>query len=530
MFVEFSTKSNGNKYAYLTKSVRDGKKVKKERITLGRVLDEDKMIFRSRSRGVFTYDPKTDTYGNPPDDFIAEPVKRSRKEKLILDFGDAYILSNFIKANGLEPAVDALGYGNMDSVYAMILYYILCDTANSHAEEWYDGSYARILYPNANIYSQRISDLFTAIGDEYSEREFFKKYLEWFKSNFDNAVDPNILIDSTGMPNSNHMAVNAVSNHNGIVEDEIRLIYATQKETGMPLYMRYIPGNIQDKTTLAPTIAEIESYGIKVSSCVLDAGYPNYQTMEYLFAQNINFLSRLGKTCKKLYNAILDEGREGLEEPENAVLHNGRIMYVKKVAFSLSDYCSCDENFIGYGYVCLDKEVKDCEINRAARKAALNNAEIFKKEQSGQTRGRPPKKEKGVITGTDLLKEANDAGLFILVSSYDETTQNVLSNYAMRDKVEKIFELDKSEAKLLPLNVEKEETLRGHLMITFIASAIITLMERELKMTGMSWESAKIIMRNQKCKVFDTYSVAQEASAKLNKLYKQLKMTCPVKL
>lgn len=530
MFVEISTKADGKKYAYLTKSVRVGKTVKKERETLGRVLDEKRGIYKSRKRGVFTYNPNTNEYGTPPADFIVKSAKRSRREKLILDFGDSYILSEFIKQNGLNTAIEALDYGNMDSIYAMILYYILCETSNMHADEWMEGNYARILYPDANIYSQRISDLFVAIGDEYSEREFFKKYLLWFKKHFNSSADPNILIDSTGMPNSSHMPLNAVSNHNGVVEDEIRLIYATQKETGMPLYMRYIPGNIQDKTTLAPTIAEIEGYGIKVNSCILDAGYPNYQTMEYLFSQDIHFLSRLGKTCGKLYDFILDEGRTGLEDPENAVLHNGRIMFVKRVEFRLADYCGCDEKYRGYGYLCLDKEVKDVEIDRAARKAAVNNAAVLKKQESKDKRGRPAKKEKEIITGAELLKEKNNAGLFILVSSYEETIENVLSSYAMRDKVEKIFEIDKEQAKLLPLNVEREETLRGHLMITFIAAVVITLMEKELKKIGMSWESCKIIMRNQKGKVFDHYCVVQEANSKLNQVYKQLKITCPIKI
>ena len=74
-------------------------------------------------------------------------------------------------------AVEAIGYGNPDTLKAMLLYYILCSTANCHAASWWEGSYARILFPNADLRSQRISDFLMAIGDEYSQREFFGKYL-----------------------------------------------------------------------------------------------------------------------------------------------------------------------------------------------------------------------------------------------------------------------------------------------------------------------------------------------------------------
>ena len=58
----FYHESNGVLYARLGRSVRNGDKVSKESINLGRVIDKEKGIYKSRERGVFQYDLETDTY------------------------------------------------------------------------------------------------------------------------------------------------------------------------------------------------------------------------------------------------------------------------------------------------------------------------------------------------------------------------------------------------------------------------------------------------------------------------------------
>ena len=62
MYIGYDIK-NGVKYAKLCKSVRVNGKVTTQQKSLGRVLDIEKGIYQNRERGVFTYDPETDTYG-----------------------------------------------------------------------------------------------------------------------------------------------------------------------------------------------------------------------------------------------------------------------------------------------------------------------------------------------------------------------------------------------------------------------------------------------------------------------------------
>lgn len=48
--------------------------------------------------------------------------------------------------------------------------------------------------------------------------------------------DEAVLIDSSGLPNSVHFPLTAVSNHNGKINRELRIIAVVQKDTGMPLF------------------------------------------------------------------------------------------------------------------------------------------------------------------------------------------------------------------------------------------------------------------------------------------------------
>jgi hypothetical protein len=94
------------------------------------------------------------------------PEKDRKKEPLVVDFGDAFFLDEFIRSSGIITAIDAIGYSNPDTMKAMLSYYVLCSMSNRYAQDWWEGSYTRILYPDASLSSQRVSDFLATIGDE----------------------------------------------------------------------------------------------------------------------------------------------------------------------------------------------------------------------------------------------------------------------------------------------------------------------------------------------------------------------------
>lgn len=490
---------NDVEYGKLCTSIREGKKVRKTSENLGRVLDKERGIFQNRKLGVFTFSIEKG-YGKPPADFVSEVQLNMGKTKLILDFGDSFFIDELLKKSGFVKVIEEIGYGNPDTLKAMLSYYILCRMANCHAQDWYEGNYARVLYPKANLTSQRISDFLTAIGDEYSYREFFKAYLEYLFKNANRTENVGILIDSTGLPNSIHFPLTAVSNHNGTISNEVRLIYVTQQETGMPIYFRYCPGNVIDVTTLKRTLAELKESGINTKFALLDAGYYSDGNIRDLFESHISFVTRL-KENRVLYKDLVSNHLLDIQDKKNLVEYNGRYVYIKCVE------CELVEGYNGYAYICLDIERKSSEAHQLFQQAKTKK-----------------------LSSSDVYDKMQEQGVFILVSSRRIAKDKILPIYYTRTQIEQIFDIGKNYADLIPLRIQSEHTFRGHLLLTFMATIICKTVQDKLKDTSMNPESMFLNLRNHKCKVYKHAIITQEEFKKANDSYKLFKIECPVRI
>ena len=330
MYIDYGGPGKAYAYACISKEV-DGKNIKESQIYLGRVLDKDNNVFRSRERGTFVFDPETGEYRDAPEDALANTPQihdRRRKELLMLDFGDSFFLDKYMRLKGYTAVLDALPFGNKDTLMAMLQFYTLADLANSDAADWYGGSYASYLYPDASLDSRRLSEFLEALGREENYREFFPAQVKFVRG----AIDKNlaVLVDSTGLPNSIHFPLTAVNNHNGKVSRELRLIAVVQKDTGMPLFFRYTPGNIVDVNTIVRTVHEMGVLDIGIDYCILDAGYYNDLIFDQFAFAEIDFMTRVN-SGHGIYEKLVNEHAGSLARPENLVRFNDRMLYVKKV-------------------------------------------------------------------------------------------------------------------------------------------------------------------------------------------------------
>jgi hypothetical protein len=146
------------------------------------------------------------------------------------------------------------------------------------------------LFPEARLASQRISEFLVAVGREEVQREFFRQYYQLLYGNQDVT---GILIDSSGIPNASKMTVTQISNHNGDISLEARLIYVIDRKTGMPIYFRYCAGNIVDVTTLCTTLVELRQYHIAIDYAIVDAGYCSEENIRELYKNHVRFITRL---------------------------------------------------------------------------------------------------------------------------------------------------------------------------------------------------------------------------------------------
>ena len=181
------------------------------------------------------------------------------------------------------------------------------------------------------------------------------------------------------------------------------------------------------------------------------------------------------------------------------LMQRDRLLSVKRVEIDLFGHT-------GYAYIAIDHARREDEIFKYAKNAL----------------------DSGDISHTDMDEAIKTKGLFILISSEEIETKDVMPLYYTRQAVEQVFDISKNNADLLPLRVHNEETFRGHLMLSFIASVVYLSLNQMLKDTVYNTQGAFVILRNQKCKVFDDRILPKEPNKKMNQIYKKLKIAPPV--
>lgn len=487
---------NNIRYAEVRTSERDEAAgfPKSHPMYLGKVIDLKKGIFQNKKMGFFKYSIDS---GYQTSDIRDHACQYDFQEKTILDFGASYLLVEFSKIIGFWDLFrNTLPKWN-DSLLALILYYIETSDSNRDAIRWYRGSVANVLFPAAQLPPQRISELLARLGDEGVERDFFSRYL---KILLPRKKRTGIIVDSTGLPNSIHFPLTAISNHNGEISKEVRLIFVIDTRTGLPILFRYNAGNIVDITTLKATLFELEEYGINVKYAILDAGYCSENNIQALYETGINFLIRLPNNRKIFTDSLYQYGDDALSDLCRYI-YNDRVVGIKTIKTKLYGYN-------GYVYLCVDYDSRNDQI---------------KKFTKGAVADKLPRNQ--WQTHTDKM------GFFALVSSVKIEPENLLPLYYTRQTVEQVFDISKNVGHIIPLATHNEDTFRGHIMVSFMAIILYLKLNQCFKgHKVLTAKSALMEMRNLKCKVFDDYMHVKEPTKEMREICAMVGVDLPERI
>jgi hypothetical protein len=220
-----------------------------------------------------------------------------------------------------------------------------------------------------------------------------------------------------------------------------------------------------------------------------------------LFRNRVKFVTRLAPN-RRLFKDVAYAILPGLLDSENAVRYGNRLLYIRKEIVNIYGNT-------GFAYVGIDMDSRSQQIKRVAF-SALDDR----------------------LSPKDMDDKMARLGLFMIVSSEDIPTDEVLPIYYTRQQIEQVFDVGKNGADLLPIRVQTEETFRGHLMLTFLATVVLQKLQRDIikkskKKDKINPEGATMVLRNQKCKVFDEAVVPQEAVKNVNDVYRLFGIHCP---
>jgi hypothetical protein len=190
------------------------------------------------------------------------------------------------------------------------------------------------------------------LSTEEVAREFYALY---FDKLLGTHRSRDVLIDSTGLKSSIKMPLASFSNHGGKTMIGTRVIFIYDCKTNLPLFYRYISGNITDVTTLRTTISKLKGLNVDIASIIMDAGYFSEKNIRFLIMFKIKFLTRL-RSNYKLYKDMIQEYADIIERPENRIYYKDRLLFCVRVK---TDIVKGKE---GYVYVVLDAEKRARDI------------------------------------------------------------------------------------------------------------------------------------------------------------------------
>jgi hypothetical protein len=424
-------------------------------IYLGRCIDKSEGIFSKKDLGIYQFTMEKGFVDLAQPEFYVPTLQ----PKANVRFGHTWVFDEFLKQCGLNRVLDSLPLEKheRDTLYSLVSFKTFAkDWSYRQADTWYVTDYSSFLYPNAVLYSQSISIFLKKIGSNEFNRTFFRSYLELMRVNqsTNTIINANstyypLLIDSTGLVNNIDMHYTAPCSHGGPAINQVRLIYVVDYITGLPIYFRYIPGNIVDKLSLIPTINTLKHYQIDINMLIMDAGYYSQDNINEMLSLDIPFIVRVPDNIK-IFSEVLKEYGDKIDDNNNLVSFNKRTLYVLKVERQLFGR-NC------YAYICIDIVKQSLELSSYVEK---HNKDI------------------DFLSKLELKKPY--FGKFMILSNKDIPSSKIIETYYNRAKIEQIFDTAKNMTGLLPLGVHSEEALKGHLLTSFIASAVYSLISHKL--------------------------------------------------
>jgi transposase len=421
---------------------------------------------------------------------IERPPAR-KEENLILDFGDTYLLYEFMKRMKLLRIMEGVFGEHVTGATSLMCYRLCHPSAMRYAKLWHEGNISRFLFKGTDLSSQRISEFLSIIGNETLQRKFFTHYVASLPR-----VGGGVIIDATALPNQIHLPFNAWGYHDGEIDKQIRFLFVIDKDTSLPLFFRYVPGNIVDVSSLNVTVEELDKIGIKHSFVLIDAGFFSEDNIKELYRNKIDFLTRL-PSMRTLFKELIKKETRTLERFEHAVRYGKRALFVKQKNITLYGKQA-------YAYIVLDPERKGRETRKLILQAMEGDED-------------------------DVEYKLMKKGVMILVSSFTIDAKDIVPFYYLRQTVETLFGFSKDDLKLLPLRIHKEETLRGYLLLIFLALTVFLTLKKEIGQKH-TVEEVLFTMRNLKCKVYDDEILVQELTKQQKEIAEALNIIVPKKL
>jgi len=237
---------------------------------------------------------------------------------------------------------------------------------------------------------------------------------------------------------------------------QINLALLCSSDSGLPAMIRSIPGSVRDIATLYNSIKEIDSKG---KTLILDRGFFSDDIMEFLDSMNLSYILPTRRNSRYY---------------ENRIHLNGHFTYHKRLI-----RCG-KKKFDNYLIYLFDDQDLKLEEQKT----------LYKKLDEGN------------IDKKQLHEKMKRAGQILIISNLEDEENEIFELFKKRETVEKMFDTYKTVLEADKLYLQSDESVFGHVFISFISLYIHCTIENLLKSAGLNRKMTPIDLLHKYSRVY----------------------------
>ena len=416
------------------------------------------------------------------------PEKRQYSEpNLTLRCGSYAVFKKYVEdLNLFKDLEKAFGKENTEKVLSLAHYMLKEGSIMYYFSDFIEDSMS---FSDDVLESPEISKLFESLSEE-NRRAFFN---DWIKHNKNDKEC--LAYDVTSISSYSDTLESLENGYNRDKENlpQINLGMFVGSETKLPLYYRYYPGSINDKTHLEYMSKDLKDLEIKKAYFLMDGGFHSEENMKYMSSNGIRFVIGL-PTNLKIVKDLIDKRRNEIVGKSANKMGNS-LVYGKEFrssyyGFRMNVHLYYDPEKAALNeetlYNSLDKMEADLADMETAPGSNTNMSKFFnitEKETVTEVNGKEIKHRYLVFErNAAAIDEAlARCGFFAIAETvFTKSSKEILDLYRDRDMIEKCFDDMKNRTDLKRLHCRKEETVSGKLFVAFISQVILSRLRLNL--------------------------------------------------
>ena len=462
--------------------------------------------------------------------------KKTALPKRSLDYGEIVPFIQIIEALPVRKILDTfLPKNKVETLLTLAINRLVHPVAMNNIQTWYQGTYLTKLYGDLPLASQTLSNFLAQIGDSSLHMDFSGQFIKEYGNG------QSLLYDITSLSSTSTLIdlLEFGYNRDNDFLPQMNLSLIANKDLGVPLFYDVYPGSIVDVTTLKNTILKLNAFGLTNPTMILDRGFFSATNIVELLDHPYDFILPATFALKAVKTLVSRESHR-IEKPECLQKYNGDPLFVKDVQLDVGDRHvdgflfydlgrEKDQKTTFYNHLHQVVELLEKRFLRSWEKPGKVFDDISGKFGSYLRWKVHDGRFQITVRAKSVAQRVNRMGFTVILYRGGYYWEDVLGWYRERDMIEKMFRMLKRDLEATPLRVQKTETARGWLFVTFLALILRTRLMNLMTKCGLigNYSLSSLLLELQKLKMIelaDGSSMITERTKKQKDIIKNLEL------